>query len=789
MLRNYLKIIVRNFKRERLHSVLNLVGLMTGLTAFIFIALFVRTELSYDQFHSQKSSLYRIIQVDKESGARKGFIPPNLAEQFEADIPGIIGFNRLTNDKPRNLVQLGDKGIYTQGFYYTDTDFFDLFDFKLIEGGDNVLTDQGYAVLTRSFAAKFFGDVDPIGKELILNKEQKLVVSGICEDPPHNSTLQFEMLAKAPVGQFENTMNKGYLRSVVSYLNIGEKTDPITLTGQLNESNATAEYKRFFENISFELIPITDQHLRSDLGRDMFDVSDIRMVYLFSGIGLTILLLAIINYINMVIARSLRRAKEIGLRKVIGAQKRDLIGFQLLESVLMTTISLVLAFAIAERIIPLLNDQFDMGLYLNYLSMEFLVFVPLIGIGLGLLSGLYPAWYISKYSSLVLLRSSGKGVGGKNWLRKVLVGFQFLVAGVMLLVTVIMQSQMQFMKSREIGFEKDLLVQIPLFEELKGSSQIFKNETLGMAGISSATIADWMIGQHVSSSRFTEKVKQDSRERPPYADVTVLNGDKDIVKTLGVKILDMELGFDLNQLDTTHTIISKAAAIKLGWEGEAIGKMLYGYGGEERRVVAVIEDFHSTSYKEEMEPTVIEVKEVWADENLLIRFSADQHKETLAAIKERYETLLKRPFEFAYLDDEIDKFYRKEAGQISLFNTFSILAIALSLMGLIAMASYATRQRQKEVSVRKVLGASIKELILMLNKEQTWLTVIAFVIATPIVVYAMQDWLATFKYRISIDPLYFVLAILGFIALNIVTTLAYTLKVSKANPADTLRNE
>ncbi|GAB5523176.1 MAG: ABC transporter permease [Roseivirga sp.] len=789
MLKNYLTIIFRNFKRERLHSALNLLGLMTGLTAFMLIALFVRTELSYDQFHSQKNSLYRIIQVDKETGARRGVIPPTLAAQFEADIPGIQGFNRLTNDKGRNLVQLGEEGIYTEGFYYTDEDFFDLFDFKLTEGGSNLLADQGYAVLTRSFAMKLFGDANPIGKELSLNKEKKLVVSGICENPPHNSTLQFDILAKAPVGQFENTIQQGYLRSVVSYLHLDENADMTGITQQLNDSNAAGEYKMFFPNISFELLPVTDQHLRSGLDRDVFNVSDIRMVYLFSGIGLTILLLAIINYINMVIARSLRRAKEIGLRKVIGAQKRDLVGFQLLESVLMTTISLILAFALAERIVPLLNDQFEMGLYLNYLSVEFLVFVPFTGIGLGLLSGLYPAWYINRYSSLLLLRSSGKGIGDKNWLRKILVGFQFAVAGIMLLVTIIMQSQMQFMKNKEIGFDKDLLVQIPLFEELKGSSQTFKNETLGMAGVSSATVANWMIGRHTSSSRFSEKVDRDSRERPPYTPVTVLNGDKDMVKTLGVSVLEMEADFDLTELDTTHTIISKAAAQALGWEGEALGKTLYEYGGDKRRVVAVIEDFHSNSYKEEMAPTVIEVGKIWSDENLLIRFSADKHQETLAAIGELYEQIVQRPFEFTYLDDEIDKFYRKEAGQVSLFNTFSTLAIALSLMGLIAMASYATRQRQKEVSVRKVLGASVKELILMLNKEQTRLTIIAFLIATPIVVYAMQDWLATFKYRISIDPLYFVLAIAGFIALNLITTLVYTLRVSRANPAETLRNE
>ncbi len=790
MLKNYLTIIIRNFKKDRFHSLVNLMGLMTGLTAFILITLFVREELSYDQFHSEKSSLYRLIQLDTESGVRSGAAPPDYAEILMDEIPGIEGFSRLKQPESKNLIQNGESGVYTHGFFYTDQDFFRLFSFKLIEGNSSVVLDKPMsAVITQSFAKKLFGDTNPVGKELELNKQTRLYVTGVCEDPPHNSTIRFEILARAPKEQFNNTINEGYLTSVTTYLKLAENVNINGTLAQINTSKAREGYSLFFKNMAFELMPITDQHLNGKLDRDALESSDMRMVYLFSGIGFIILLLAVINYINMVIARAMRRTREIGLRKVIGAQKRHLIGYQLLESIVITTISLVMAFALAERLIPWLNSQFDMNLRLNYLSMEFLVFVPLFGLILGLLSGLYPALAINRQGSLALLQNQLNGPGGRGRLRKILVGFQFIVAGIMVLVTVIMHSQMHFLKNKDIGFQKELLVYVPLFDDLKGSSQIFKNEVLTMAGVSSATVTNWMIGDYSFSSKFAGLVDRDNRERPAYVENTLIHGDKDVIPTLGLEILEIEPGFELTDLDTTHTIISQSVVEELGWEGEALGRDLYTYLGEKRRVVAVVANFHSGSYKQRITHAVVELNNISSDENLLIRFESEGYQETLADLKEKYETLLNRPFEYKYVDHEIDKFYRQEADQVSLFNAFSGLALLLSLLGLVAMASYTTRQRQKEVSIRKVLGASIKELLLMLNKEHTWLTIIAFAIATPVAVYAMQDWLANFKYHVTLKPTLFVMAILGFVALNIIITLVYTLRVSRANPAHTLRNE
>jgi putative ABC transport system permease protein len=559
----------------------------------------------------------------------------------------------------------------------------------------------------------------------------------------------------------------------------------------INELKMKSIYGMFVKDDVFGLLPVTDQRLHASFNRGYTtEQSDVKIVYLFSGIGFVILLLAIINYVNMVTASSLKRAKEIGLRKVIGAHKSQLVLYQLVESIAITTIALVIAFAITERLLPLMNGMLGKSMQLNYLSLEFLLFVPIMGLLIGVLTGLYPSFYISRHKPLILLKKNLGGTSGKGGLRRGLVGFQFLMAGVLILVTLIMQSQMKFLKEQKMGFDKELLVYVPLFEDLKGKSQVFKNEVLGMSGVSSATVTDWMFENNAHSGVFAGYFDGDTQERPPYVSVYPVAADEGIIKTLGLKLLEAEEGFDMAQMDSTGIVISRLVADGLGWkEQSAIGKYVYEYAGEKKRVVAVIDDFHTSSLKNEILPSVIQHKESWLNENLLIRFETEGHQATLDEIKVKYESLLNRPFEFSYVDDEIEKYYKEEADQVALFNVFSGLAIFISLLGLMAMATYSAEQRKKEVSIRKVLGASMRQLILLLNKENGILVIIAFLIATPIAIYAMQDWLAEFKYRITLNPMLFVLAIAGFFVLNVLVTLFFSLKVSRANPADTLREE
>ncbi|MGW8122178.1 ABC transporter permease [Roseivirga echinicomitans] len=791
MFKNNLKLIVRKLRKEKLYSFVNIAGLTVGLTAFLLIALYVRDELSFDKFHADHEELYRVYATDTTRDVKQGSIAPDLAGIILSDIPAVASAVRMIGAGGKSLLTVGDQRIYSDKVIFSEANFFEMLDFKLVEGiAQSVLGQPYQAVITTVLAEKLFGDESPIGRTITLNKERELVVTGICETPPNNSSLRFDMVIRSGVTEMD-TQRPGSMMSALTYLKIPKEQDKAQVVKMINELKAKSSYGIFVRNDEFSLLSITDQRLHANFTYAyLTDQSDIRFVYLFSGIGLVILLLAVINYINMVTASSLKRAKEIGLRKVIGAQKSQLVWYQLVESVVVTTIALVMAFALTERLLPVMNELLGKTMELKYFSLEFLLFVPLMGLIIGLLTGLYPSFYISRYKPLVLLKNNMSGTSGKGGLRRILVGFQFLVAGIMILVTLIMHSQMTFLKKQKMGFDEELLVYVPLFEDLKGKSQVFKNEVLGMSGVSSATVTNWMFGQYGQSGVFAGYFDSDVKDRPPYVNVSFVLGDEDVINTLGLKVLESVVGFDMSQLDSTKIVISKLVADGLGWKDEsAIGKYVYQYAGHQRKVVAVIDDFHSSSLKDEILPSVILKGESWSGENLMIRFEAEGHQGTLKEIKAKYESLLNRPFEFSYVDDEIEKYYKEEADQVALFNTFSGLAIFISLLGLMAMATYSAEQRKKEVSIRKVLGASMKQLILLLNKENGILVIIAFLIATPITVYVMQDWLSAFKYRINLQPTIFVMALVGFFVLNLLVTLLFSLKVSRANPADTLREE
>ena len=520
------------------------------------------------------------------------------------------------------------------------------------------------------------------------------------------------------------------------------------------------------------------------------NISDIRQVYLFSGIGLVILLLGVINYVNLVTAKALKKAKEIGLRKVVGAGRKQLIAFELLESICFAFLSMIMAFAITERLLNSFNQLIDKQISLHYWSREFLLFVPVFGIFLGLLAGLYPSFYISRFKPLSLI-GEGSGLVKKSLVRKTLASLQFIIAGIMICVTVIMHSQMSYLRNKSLGFEKNLLVNIEMYQDIKDRSSSFKNQVSGIAGIASATITHWEYVGYTSTFRYIEKFDREAKEsrNTPYVETTILAADNDLLTTMGVKILYSKPGFSLEAMDSTQIIISELFASKAGWGNDALGRYVYNYDEERHEVVAVIEDFHSTTLKEELQPTIIEKAQAWGDENLLIRLESEDHIEALDEVAKLYEQQLDRPFEYQFVNDEIDFYYRKEAAQVKLFNTFSGLAIFLSLLGLLAMTFYSVEQRRKEVSIRKVLGASVQRLILMLNKEYSILVLLAFLIASPIAYYAMQGWLEEFKYRISLSPLIFIGAFLGFLALSWLVTIAQSLKVSRENPADVLRDE
>lgn len=787
MLKNYLTIILRKLRKERLYTFVNLLGLTVGLCAVLFIGLFVNDELSFDKFHTDKDRTFRVISQSPRFGY-SSHIASDYVDRVAEVTPQIESFSRIRKMGGQALLEAEGTRLYAREVLMVDHNFFEFFDFKLLDGqAANVLNEPATAVISEAMAARVFGDKNPVGERLLIDKARSVVITGVAADAPANSHIQFDLLVSED-GGFESDFEKmGYVSSVISYVKLLSDEDVSYVTEQLAYMKDKMPYTILLEGETFELMPLVEQHLTSAYENDAFAKNDLRFIYLFTGIGLVILILAVINYINLATAQALRRLKEIGLRKVIGASRSQLLMYQFMESVVVTTISFILAFALAERALPLYNSLLSKSITLNYLSPEFLVGVPVLGGIVGLLAGAYPAFFQSRFQALRLVNRQISDKGGKKNLRRGLMLLQFMVAGVLLLTTLIMQSQVRYLKEKDLGFDKDHLLSVPMYEDSVYNGAYLKQQVSSLAGVKNVSVSSWRMGGGLSSVVFSSD--PDQNEDAERVRMEYILGDKDYIQTLGLKVTESSQSYREHGIRSGEVVASLKLLEVLGWQDNPIGREVYDFDSETFTIVAVVEDFHVRPLKTEIRPALIYLGNAPRSENLIVRLEAESYATVIESVGGLYEEAFQRPFEYSFVDDQMEQFYKTEFGQFKLFSILTSLAVFIALMGLLALTTYMTQQRQKEVSIRKVLGASMKELLLMLNKEHTWLTIIAFAIATPVAVYAMQDWLANFKYHIDLKPTLFITAVLGFVALNIIITLVYTLRVSRANPAETLRND
>ena len=784
---NYLTIILRKLRKERTYTSINLLGLTVGLCAFLLIMLFVRDELSYDEFHTDKDRMFRVLANDANYGYND--TPVDYVELVAAETPQITAYTRMMRSSREALIESEAKKLYVEGVYVVDRNFFQFFDFPLQNAPRESVFNQGnQAVITPALAGRLFGDENPIGRELVIEKDRRVTVTAVAAALPANSYIQFDIVV-SEAGELKNQYEqKGWLRTLLTYVKLNDAAQQGFVKDQFDRLVDKPVYSFFLQDETFELLPLTEQRLTPLYETDYFAKNDIRFIYLFMGIGVVILLLALINYVNLATAQSIRRAKEIGLRKVIGASRKQLIGYQLMESVIMTTLAFTLAFALAERLMPTYNNILNKDIHLDYLSFEFLLGVPLFGLVIGLLAGLYPAFYLSGFRPIKLVNQQTASGGGKKLIRRGLVLIQFAAAGILLLVTLIMQSQLNYLDDKDLGFDKSHLISIPLYKDTVWNRSVLQESLDRLAGVETTSLGNWALGQGTTSYYFSNE--HEEGEGADRTRVELVNADGHYAQTLGLEMAVTSESFEVNGLREGEVVISRKLAQRFGWEADPIGQRLYNYRNDFFTVVGMVEDYHSRDFSFEILPTVIlpgEKEAVYR--HLIVKVAPGANRQVLDESKAIYEPLVQRPFQYFYLEDTAARFYESEQGQMRLFSVFSSLAVFIALIGLVALAMYMTEQRQKEVSIRKVLGASVRQLVALLNREHLWLTVMAFLVAIPVSIYAMQGWLQNFAYRIEIPPLLFVLALVGFMALNVVVTYFYTHRVSRANPADTLRNE
>ncbi|MCB9285674.1 MAG: ABC transporter permease [Lewinellaceae bacterium] len=805
MFRNYLKTAFRNLWKFRSYTLINILGLAIGVACVLLILLYVRSELSYDRFHENRDRIYRLTMEATNPQTRetmqRAVGPYRLAEEMKPDLSDFTLIRFAVQD--RELIELGDEIFTEEHFAFVDPAALQVFHFPLLSGDPETALDNPFSVvLSESAARKYFKDANPVGKALTI-REQPFEVTGIMEDVPQNSQLGFDVLASM------NCARQVFSRIVLE--NWGEGY--VETFAMIPEGKRPADYEEAlaafvdvklegWKEFSPQLImqPLPEMYLHSKNIHSFFTGGDITYVYAFSLIALFILLIACINYMNLATARSSVRAREVGMRKVVGASRSQLIGQFLSESTLLALISLVLAVGIVYLVLPAFNNLAGQEIPFSLLdNWGLLAGLAGIVVLIGIAAGSYPAFLLSAFRPVAVFSGQlQQGFRGGN-LRKVLVAFQFMTSIFLLIVTGVVYQQLEYCRNMDLGFDKEHLVLIEgTPTEMRGRYDQFAEQLAANPHIVSSAASSRVPPGRLSSS-FRTRPEGIPEER--QQGMQTVWTDFDFIETMGFEMAaGRSFSRDFPADAGTAFILNEAAVREIGWTDEtAIGK---GFGSSEiadwesgqwqdrdGTVIGVLKDFHFESMKEEIVPTVYFVAPYMAW-NYVIRIKPDDIPETISYIEgvwERFNT--DAPFEYTFVDENFAALYRAEERQGRIFGIFAALAIFIACLGLVGLASFTAEQKRKEVSIRKVLGASRMSIITLLSKEFTWLVLIAFLLATPLAWYLMNTWLQDFAYRISIGVGVFLLAGLASLLAAWATVAWQTARVARANPADVLKTE
>ena len=802
MFKNYLTIAVRNLFKHKGYSVINIMGLAIGMACCVLIILFVQDELSYDQYHEKKDRIYRLAESGYIAGKflEAAVTPAPWAPALVNDYPEIEHAVRLRPPGSRWLVRYEEKRFYEKGFFYADSTVFDVFTLPLVKGHPKTaLTAPNTVVFSETMVKKYFGDEDPIGKMITADNVYKFTITGIMRDLPQNSHFHFDFLASYATlpadslyGEPATFQTAGFSHNFYTYLLLKEgypsveleKKFPDFLDKYLGEQLRTwgIEARPYLQ-------PVTDIHLRSHLDAEIEANSDIRYIYIFSSLACFLLLIACINFMNLATARSAHRAQEVGMRKVLGAYRTQIMGQFVGESILLALIALVAAIGLAHLLLPQFNYLSGKQLEMDYLS-NWLA-PALIGIALlvGIMAGGYPAFFLSSFRPVAVLTGALKAGAANAILRKVLVVFQFAISIIMIIGTAIVFNQVNYMQNMKLGFDKEqvLVARLPDQAAVDGYES-YKNALLQYPEIVSVSSSSSVPGPSPSINLIVpEGVPED--QSPAYQ---MIWSDYDFIDVMGIELAE---GRNFSQdfsTDSTACLINEAVVRALGWEDPIGKRFTFPFpGAPELKVIGVMRDFHLRSLHQQIEPLMILFGGPGSSSYMEIKIRGENVPRSLEILLDQWETTYPThpTMEYSFLDEDLDKLYAAEQRLGSIFVVGAILSIFIACLGLFGLASFMAEQRTKEIGVRKVLGASVKDIVLLLSKDFTRLVVIAFVIGAPVVYYFMNLWLQEFPYRVDLSVWTFVFA--GIVALMISwLTVGYqALKAAMTNPADALQYE
>lgn len=810
MLKNYLIIALRNLWKYKFYSVINVLGLAIGLACFLFITVFVNDELSYDKYHEKADRIYRVnfdgYAFDQELnfavvGAPLG---PTILEEY----PEVEQYCRFRH-RGSYTVQYEDQSYNEENWIFADSSFFDVFSFDLLKGDpQRALAEPNTLVITEEIAQKYFGTEDPIGKSVKVDNRRNYRVAGVMKKMPRNTHFDFDLIAS--MSTLNESRNPTWLsNNFQTYVVLKEGANPQSVNAKFDDlvrANIGPEIEKFMGKtyddilkednfITFSLFPLTDIHLYSNKREELGANGDIKYVYIFTFIGLFILLLACINFINLSTARSATRAKEVGMRKVVGARRFQLISQFLSESMVISFLSFLIAGSLLFLLLPYFNDLAGKEMSLSQLNTPaFWGIMLLLMVVVGIVAGSYPAFHLSAFRPITALKGRlMKRVGQRFSLRSVLVILQFAITVGLIVGTIIISDQLSYIRNKKLGYEKDQILVLNNYYTLGNKCQVFKDEIVKHPQVVKATMSGSL---PTPSSRNSTATFLGRNPDPDKTHVLQLfTVDHDYIPTLEMEILKGRAFSREFPSDSSAVILNESAVTFYGLE-EPLGKEISTFSGgtpenpqiETYRVIGVVKNFHFESMRTKIGPLAMFLGN--SRGHLSMKVKTDNLPEFIADLNAKWNEMGPgQPFDYTFMEEDFAAVYSAEDRIGQIFSVFTFLAIFIACLGLFGLATFTAEQRTKEVGIRKVLGASIPRLFIMLTAEVLQWVFIASLIALPVAYYFMNQWLDGFAYPVSISWLTFVVALAMALLIALVTVSYQAIRAAIRNPVQSLRYE
>ncbi len=803
MWKNTLHMVFRGIWKYKTFSAINIIGLAVGMACCLLILLYVQYEFSYDRYHENADRIYRIslhgVLAGNEINAVTSPYPmaATLAREFP-EVESAVRVRRFFRDA---LVSIGDTRYQEKEVFHADADFFDVFSHNFLAGDAGTALTQPYTlVITESIASKYFPDTEALGRSLTFFNDQEYLITGVIEDVPDNSHFHPEFLVSflsdedhdSTVWISNNIATYVLLRPGISAAQFEAKLEELVekyVAPQIEAAMGISfeDFRTAGGRYDYGVQPLSTIHLNSHMQGELEQNGNAGYVYTFLAVAVFVLLLACVNFMNLSTARSANRAREIGVRKVVGAFQSQLLLQFLAESVLVSMIALLIALPLVSVSLPAFSALTEKQMSLNLLfSLRTMPFLIVFTITIGVLSGSYPALFLSRFQPQDVLKGKLSSGAKGGWLRAGLVVFQFTITIALISATLIVYNQLDYMRSKALGFEKEQLLIIHRASALGDQLDSFKEQLARQANVLSVSSSVHLPGIQVDQNVYSIEGQAATDSKAIWASSI----GYDYIETLGIELLagrsfSREFGSD-----ETAYVINEAAVAEFGIENPIEHRIVQPSpdGTEVGQIIGVVRDFHFESLHQEIRPMLFRLREF--ARYVVVRISPEAVQQTIAEVEDKWRTVTSgEPFEYSFLDEDFENLHRGDRRMGEIFTGFSALAILIACLGLYGLAAFTTQQRSKEIGVRKTLGASVSNLVMLMSREFILLVLIALVIATPLAYFGMSQWLQLFSYRIDISPVPFVASGILAIAIAFVTVSMQSLKIALTNPALTLRDE